>query len=190
MRTMLWSRVAGPVVPALAAALFLAACAGAGPGLPTVEPGGATAPTSSNAAAPQGTVSSDPAVAWPAFAACLRAHGLDVPDPQLDQQGQPDFGTIDLKSMITPAIGEACLPIVAAVTSVKPSAKSYTFDSLVAHAACLRSHGLPSYPDPDPNAASAQMAPGYDKADPTVNAALVACQGVLVAGSASPLPSR
>ncbi|HEY4754384.1 MAG TPA: hypothetical protein VIH37_13960 [Candidatus Limnocylindrales bacterium] len=126
-------------------------------------------------------------MAWPAFAACLRAHGLQVPDPVLDSQGQPNFGSLDLKSMITPAIATDCQPIVAGFRATK-GLTNYSFQSLVAHAACLRQHGLSNYPDPDPNASEQHLAPGFDKSDPTVNRALVACHALLVEVSASASP--
>ncbi len=184
------------VVVALAIALTVAACAAWPAQLPTAVAGSAASGSGSSSAAsaavpsPSG-VSSDPAVAWPAFAGCLRAHGLDVPDPALGSDGQPQFPAgLDLKTLITPAMDHDCSPILAAITASKgQSSHSYTFESLVAHAACLRAHGLTSYPDPNPNDPP-QLAPGYLKSDPTVNAALVACQGTLVDAAASPSPGR
>jgi hypothetical protein len=184
------------LAPALviACSMLLAACAGSSPGLPTAQPAAASGvPSGSSSPVASGsatTGSSDPAVAWPAFAACLRAHGLDVADPEVDDQGEPHFASgVDLSTVVTPAIQQACSPTIAAVTANK-AAKSYAFDSLVAHAACLRQHGLPNYPDPDPNAIEQRLAPGYSKADPTVNAAIIACAPLLIQATATPSPSQ
>ena len=142
------------------------------------QSGGSEAPDASRAAATG--ASTDARTAWLAFAACLRQHGFDVPDPQVNDAGQPDFGTVDIGSMLTGPVEQDCEPLVANVTSSKPAPKVYDFNSLLRHAACLRANGLPNYPDPDPNAAVQQLAPGYDKRDPTVAAALTACHSVLV----------
>jgi hypothetical protein len=176
-------------------AIVLSSCSTPAAGLPTAggpgpggSPAGSAAPSGSNV--PSG-VSTDPAVAWPAFAACLRAHGLNVADPVLNDQGEAQFTPgLDLKTLVAPAIEQACSPLIAGVTGTKAGAKSYDFDSLVAHAACLRQHGMPNYPDPDPNATVQQLAPGFSKADPVVNAALVACQSLLVQISPSPSASN
>jgi hypothetical protein len=178
-------------IVAVTALVALAGCGGTTPMLPSV-PGGSgprsSGPTAAGSAAEP--ASSDPAIAWPAFAACLRAHGLDVADPRVDERGQPDFGSVDLESLVTPAVQAACGPVIAGVTAAKSTQKTYDFDSLVAHAACMREHGLPDYPDPDPNAAVQALPPGLDKADPTVDAALRACVPLLVvvAGAASAVP--
>jgi hypothetical protein len=183
---------------------LVAACTGASPHLPTAGPGASGGPSaagvaggspaaSTGAGQVQATgepASSDPTVAWPAFAACLRAHGLNVADPQLDSAGNPDFGQLNLQALITPDIDRDCSPLVARITAAKAAAKQYDFASLVLHAACLRAHGLPNYPDPDPNAQVQTLAPGYSKADPTVNAALIACKPLLVQVGPSPSASR
>jgi hypothetical protein len=187
------------VVVTILLAAIAAACAPASAQLPTAAAPSAVPGASASSAsagspgpAPSG-VSADPAVAWPAFAACLRAHGADVPDPQIDSDGNPRFpANLDIKAILVaqPTTQQDCAPLLALVTETKGgSSHSYSFESLLAHAACLREHGLPDYPDPNPNE-EARLAPGYDKADPNVNAALVACQHVLVEGPASPGASQ
>ena len=175
------------------------ACSPTANGLPTALPGAngtaqATAATSGGAASPlpSGAIT-DPAEAWPAFAACLRGHGLQVDDPQVDADGNPTWSSGDFKKLITPQIEADCGPILAAVTeggdASGPSRKSYTYESQVAHAACMREHGLIGWPDPDPNDLSAGMPEGYDKRDPATFAALVACEHLLVETTASPSPA-
>jgi hypothetical protein len=53
----------------------------------------------------------------------------------------------------------------------------------------MRDHGLADWPDPDANDLEGGMPPGYDKADPTVYAGLVACERLLVETTASPSPA-
>ena len=140
---------------------------------------------------PSGAIT-DPFVAWPAFAACLRAHGLQVADPEVDASGNPQWAD-DLKANITDAIRAECAPIIAAVDeggTLKGGRRSatYSFDSEIAHAACMREHGLANWPDPNPNETGG-MPEGFDKADPTVLAALSACESLLVETTASPSPA-
>jgi len=202
MRLQPHPRITRRAAAAILLALAVAGCNAADVGLPTALPGlsgpatGSTAPggtageDGSPEPAPSG-VSTDPAVAWPAFAACLRAHGINVPDPVVDEQGEASWDTgIDFKSLMTRTTEHDCGPLIAALTKA-PGRRphSYTFDSEVAHSACLRDHGLTRYPDPDPND-SGGLAPGYDKGDPTVYAALVACESVLVEQTASPSPAQ
>ena len=183
-------------------ALLVAGCgSGGGGGLPTAlpdpstaaatgaAPGASSAAGSSSSPVPSG-LSTDPAVAWPAYAACLRSHGVDTPDPVIDENGDASWGSgFEVKDHITRPIEKDCGPLISALTKSggKPR-HSYTYESEVAHSACLRDHGLTSYPDPDPDNPG-RLAPGYDKGDPAVFAALTACESVLIEQTASPSPA-
>ncbi|MFI5226745.1 MAG: hypothetical protein ACHQ3P_08730 [Candidatus Limnocylindrales bacterium] len=161
-------------VSVFAAAVVLAACSGTSGGLPTAAGGGGSPDAGSSAG------STDPAEAWSAWAGCLRSHGLAVADPSIDPQGQPQFAPgLDLEHLVTTAMHSACDPLIQALTANRNNGTDYTFDSLVAFAGCLRLHGLPDYPDPNPNEPQG-LAPGYDKADPAVDAAISACHDLLV----------
>ena len=145
----------------------------------------------SGSPSPSGAIT-DPAAAWPAYASCLRAHGLDVPDPEIDPNGDPTWADgVDIKAGMNDQIRTDCGPIIATITSSgdRRPRRTYSFDSLVAHAACLRTHGLVDYPDPDPNDLAAGMPPGFDKSDQAVYDALVACESLLVETTASPSPA-
>lgn len=160
---------------AFAATVTLAGCGGPAVGLPTA-PGGGGSPVAGSTSGG----STDPTAAWSAWAGCLRGHGLAVADPSIDRQGQPHFASgVNLDQLVTTAMHTACDPLIQAVTASKGGGSTYTFDSLVAFAGCLRQHGLPDYPDPDPNEPQG-LAPGYDKAAPNVSAAIDACHDVLV----------
>lgn len=173
-----------------------AACAPAQNALPTALP--VAQPSAQASAGPAGGAESalpsgaltDPAQAWPAFAACLRAHGLQVADPEVDDNGDPVWAT-DIKQGMTNKIQADCAPTIAGVSDTKDGRHrpTYTYESELANAACMRDHGLTNWPDPDPNNLAAQMPPGFDKADPSVYAALVACEHVLVEATASPSPA-
>jgi hypothetical protein len=182
-----------------------AACSPTANALPTALPeaAGSAAPkpnasglapvAAASGAVPSGAIT-DPAVAWPAFAACLRAHGLDVADPEVDDNDDPVWTSgVDLKRLITDQMLDDCGPIVAAVNDSGGRGKdharpSFSFDSLVAHATCMREHGLTEWPDPDPDVLDAGMPAGFDKTDTNVLAALIACENLLVEATASPSP--
>ncbi len=152
-----------------------AACSPAPNALPTVLPGaGESAPASADATGgpasslPSGAIT-DPAEAWPAFAACLRSHGLQVADPEVDANGDPSWTGGDFKKLITAQIQTDCNPIIAAVNEAGGKGRqrpSYSYESQVAHADCMREHGLADWPDPDPNDLSAGMPAGYRQARP------------------------
>ena len=174
-----------------------AACSPASNALPTALP--AAQPSAQAIAGPAAGAASalpsgaltDPGQAWPAFAACLRAHGAEIADPEVDDNGDPVWADPDaLKAGMTPQIQAACGPIVALIRQAGSgrSRATYTYESELANAACMRQRGVPDWPDPDPNLAGG-MPEGFDKADPTVYAALVACEHVLVEAAASPSPA-
>jgi hypothetical protein len=186
---------------ALTLVVLATACGGTATALPTVLPGTAGVGQASSAAAgsggpdasalPSGAIT-DPLVAWPAFAACLRSHGIQVADPELDANGDPQWAD-DIKKGMTDAISRDCSPILAAITEGGPASNgrrpaTYSFDSEVAHAACMREQGLVNWPDPNPNETGG-MPEGFDKSDPTVRAALTACESLLVETTASPSPA-
>jgi hypothetical protein len=174
----------------------VAACDSAANALPTALPGAggaaSVAPSGlgpDGSPLPSGTIT-DPNEAWPAFAACLRSHGLQIADPEVDANGDPHWGD-DLKAQMTDPIAQACGPVIAGITESgtgRRKPRTYSFESLVANAACMREHGLPDYPDPNPNTANQGLADGYDKGNPTVMAALIACEDILVETTPSASP--
>jgi hypothetical protein len=122
-----------------------------------------------------------------AFSVCMRSHGVPTfPDPD-------SSGTIQVPSSI-----DDRLPTVRAAyracRSLAPSGGSLTGqgpvmqqDQLLAFAKCMRSHGVPNFPDPqivngtlDIGATHGQI----DLSSPIVTAAMAACRSTLGANSA------
>jgi len=196
------SRMLRSLMLALGVAALTGGCNSAANALPTALPGvgesAAPGADASGVANPSGALPSgaitDPAEAWPAFAACLRAHGANVADPEVDQNGDPHWGD-DLKRYMTEPIHAACKDIIAAIDEggtskggrVRPA---FSYDSQLAHAECMRSHGFPTWPDPDANSDGWSMPEGFDKADPKVLAGLIACEPLLDEATASPSPAQ
>jgi hypothetical protein len=123
--------------------LALTGCAGAG---------STAAPPS-----PGTSVQQQARAVWLDYARCARTHGApDFPDPQLDSQGRASFtngpqvkqemGTSQVMSACTrildrlPASAQQPLPVSAA-----------QLRQLLAFARCMRTHGAPGFPDPQPN---------------------------------------
>jgi hypothetical protein len=80
-----------------------------------------------------------------AYAACIRQHGVPAfPDP--NSQGVfPNSGGLDLSSAQFKAAAAAC-------KSLEPSPNTSRYQAgyqqLLKYSACMRSHGITSYPDP------------------------------------------
>jgi hypothetical protein len=89
------------------------------------------------------------------FVACLRAHGIDVPDPQFGLDGSiiggaAAFAAIDVMSPEFLDAAEACQDILAALQPVlDPEALAERNAELLRFAECMRREGV-DFPDPDP----------------------------------------
>jgi hypothetical protein len=85
------------------------------------------------------------------LAHCVRAHGLaDFPDPQVGSDGVARFP--DSAPRVPVATQQACRSIAARIppqyTSTAP-ASSGDYRKLLTFARCVRSHGMPDWPDPN-----------------------------------------
>jgi hypothetical protein len=84
--------------------------------------------------------------------ACARKHGMpSVPDPTLGANGQVTFpgGT----PTPTPEVRSACaaqIRAAQAASSTLPNLSSSDMQALLRWAACMRAHGFPHWPDPNP----------------------------------------
>ncbi|MEW5991123.1 MAG: hypothetical protein AB1736_07215 [Chloroflexota bacterium] len=143
-------------LPLLAATLVVAlvamACGGsAGPGVATLE---SADPAASGDATPAPSV--DPEEAALAFAECMRDHGIDMPDPQIDSNGNMrvtigaggNIGEIDRETM--EAAQEACRELLPGAGLARPGGRELTPEDeerILAFAECMREHGI-DVPDP------------------------------------------
>jgi hypothetical protein len=125
-----------------------------------------------------------------AFAQCLRDQGLDVPDPEVDADGnlrlvrpnQGDGQQVDRETI--EAARAACSDILEGVSfGIRDRDRTDIEDTLVEFASCMRDHG---YEMPDPDFA-AQPGPGggggpfgeIDRTDPAFIEASEACGEIL-----------
>ena len=130
-------------VAAVAVATAALACGGGPTAAHVASAGGHATPT---AAADQRT-------ATLRYTACMRAHGANLPDPTFDQHGNPQWppGT-DVKGTGNQAAAQACRSILPTSGS-DPNHPPPTAAQLAQRtrlAQCMRQHGFPDFPDPDP----------------------------------------
>ena len=91
-----------------------------------------------------------PAQIWHELVACARAHGdPNLPDPTIDSQGQAHFppGT-DTPS---PATQQACQSIYNRLPASVRNGNAPDIQMATRFAACMRTHGLSDWPDPNPD---------------------------------------
>jgi hypothetical protein len=156
---------------ALAAAGGLTAC------------GGSSSPNSS--AASQGTGQQRAVAALTQFAACARAHGIPVPDP--NPQGQiPGAEQLKQQYVNTPqgqATLRACGSYLKKANAQQTAANTQqSRQATLLFARCMRAHGIP-VPDPGSNG---EINPGavasINKASPQVQQAARACTSQIATG--------
>jgi hypothetical protein len=122
-----------------------------------------------------------------AFAKCMRDQGIDMPDPQFDggrvMQRGPDQRVSPEKMR---RADEACRKYREEIEppELSPEQQQEMKDGALAHAKCMREHGLENFPDPtfDENGgAQIRIGPGtgLDPDDPDFKAAEEACRDEL-----------
>jgi hypothetical protein len=187
--------------PALipAVVLLAAACGGggSGSGVASLQGGGDDAGSSTTAAA----AAVDPEQAMLDFTACMREHGVDMADPQVDSAnggfafsfgaaGPGDGSAPDNAEMEKMrAASESCSQYLEGVVQQfeRPD-MSEMQDTMLAFAQCMRDNGV-DMPDPDfsSDGPAFQVGPGggdqsLDPGDPTFQAAQEACSEIFGGG--------
>jgi len=182
---------------ALAAIAFLAACSGAAqaPRVATLDNPDASA---SPGAYP--SASADPQESLLAYAQCMRDNGVDMPDPQVVEDGDgrmgfsvggPGGGTAPSKDAFEKA-DAVCRHFLASIVQDKggPQMSAEDQDKVLQFARCMREHGV-DMPDPDFSGGGVMIkgGPGEDSSGPKFDpsskefqAAQDACQSLLPGG--------
>jgi hypothetical protein len=126
-----------------------------------------------------------------AFAQCMRDHGVDMPDPEFDDNGRGVGGAIrvggdeGLDEDDFEAAQQACEDLVEDVQGSfgmdDPEQRAKMQEQMLAFSQCMRDHGI-DMPDPQFNedgGATIQGGPGgaIDPDDPDFQAAEEACRG-------------
>lgn len=147
-----------------------------------------SSPVSVEDSGPAGEVDTEAAML--AMAACIRDQGVDVADPEVDEDGnvQPprpvDPAGIDRATLLTAR--EACAEHLEGIEfGFEGVDQTELVDTLLAYATCMRDNGY-DMPDPDISAVGAGPGQGgagpfgeLDRSDPDFATAQEACQDVL-----------
>ena len=159
------------------------------------SPVGSSGGTSGSAGAPSGNAAGRASYAlvrgsvsqMTKFAACVRSHGEpNFPDP--NAQGQFSMsvvtaGGIDPRSPQLGRAVQACekdLP-KSGSAALSPAAQAQARQQALAFATCMRSHGVPNFPDPPPGGQAIRILPGsgVDPQSPQYQTATTACRKYL-----------
>jgi hypothetical protein len=159
--------------------LLASACGGSsGAGVARI---GSTTTSNGGSAAPSGSGSADPA----AFSACMRKHGVpNFPDP--DSQGRlmlsPGAG-LNPASPQFRAAQRACKGLLPTGGKPDPQAQAAFLKQALRFSQCMRSHGVPNFPDPKASGNGIGLTigkgSGVDPNSPKFKAAQQACQSLL-----------
>jgi hypothetical protein len=145
---------AGAALAALALTLALAACGGEGADPQVASLGGATTSAEQEGENDNGDDADEgnPEEALLAYARCMREHGVDVPDPQVDEDGRTEFrlvrprGNEEKFQEAQEACGEHLEN--ARPRNLDPEQEQEIREAMLAFAKCMREHGV-DMPDPE-----------------------------------------
>jgi hypothetical protein len=176
-------------------ALGVAGCGG-GSSAPPVASLAATSSAATAAAAPQGGAPSggpgsggesslSVGSGGRAFSACMRSHGVpNFPDP--NGKGELTFGSsdgIDPSSPKFQSAQTACQKVLPKHAPASPAQVAKMQAMALKYSACMRSHGVPKFPDPTFSAGGVGLridrASGIDPNSPQFRSAQKVCQGNL-----------
>jgi hypothetical protein len=153
------------VSAALAATVVLAAC------------GASSEKSSTGASAGGSSASSGTSNAQDAarvkLLQCVREQGVDVPDSVLDTGALAQLSSAERRRAEAALRGPCKKYASKAFGDTDPQSPEF-LDALTKYTVCLRKNGA-NVPDPDPNAPRAGLM-SLDQSDPTVAAAMAACQ--------------
>lgn len=173
------------ITAALGLALIAAGCGGGSNG-PGVAGGGSN---KTHAAASTGSASGSPIAQLYAFSRCMRRQGLaDFPDPTtsgpgvgLALNGGPG-SDLNRDNPRFKAAKQACQYLLKGGSQATQSVQKM-YDE-VHWARCMRSHGLPSFPDPNGQTGAFDRSK-FDENSPAFQTASIACRSLRPAG---PIP--
>jgi hypothetical protein len=125
-----------------------------------------------------------------AFSECMRSHGVpDYPDPNSDGQiviqGQKLGGSAGQAGIAQ----NACQHLLASGGQINGAQQQQELSQALKYAACMRSHGIPNFPDPSVvnggGAIGQRLPPGISPSSPQFQAANQACRQYQPGGKSS-----
>lgn len=197
-------------VALVAAGALIAGCGGGGPTTGGVASLGShaskTSTTSSTAAGSTGGGESSPDSQAVAYSACMRSHGVpNFPDPKVSTNGNEVKVAIGINPSISgnpqfKSAQQACSKLLPGGGpgsgpnhQISPQEQSQYLKA----AACIRSHGIPNFPDPTFSGGGVHIEhQGLNESSPAFKAAVQACESLIPGGlhgdrgtSARPAPA-
>ncbi len=114
------------------------------------------------------------------FSGCMRAHGLsDFPDPTVGSNGLPNWSGVDNQAPAYKAADQVCkqdLPEIGPHTSAE---KATAQAAALKYATCMRSNGVPDFPDPNGQGLIQVNATGtLEPSSPAFHKAEAACKSL------------
>jgi hypothetical protein len=173
----------GALVLTLASVLLVAAgCGGGAPGSAVANVGATT--TGSDGAQPTQNSSSGKPDNGRAFSACMRRNGVpSFPDPSASGGITINGGRgLNPDSAQFKAAETKCQKLLPNGGKGSPAEQAKMQEEALRYSACMRSHGVPKFPDPQFSAGSTRIkigGNGIDPRSPTFQAAQKACASVL-----------
>jgi hypothetical protein len=184
-------RRGGILAVAAGLALLTAACSGGTSSAVGTASTGGTSSTGSTASTGTGGASSAYVSDKLGLARCLRTHGVpDYPDPNADGQEPPNS-----KQLIRTTQGQAAVSACSSwgnrIHNDVAAGNQAVLAEYVRFAECMRSHGLPNFPDPAYAEGRVEFVlsasrDGFDPHSPQVLAKAHECESVLPPGSGLP----
>lgn len=118
-----------------------------------------------------------------AYAQCIRAHGIpDFPDPNSKGQFLVPNGSSGSLSNVSSAVAgaatKACQKLVPPSMPGPSGSQGSSTSNEVKFSQCMRSHGVPNFPDPNPNG-GITLPPGMNPQSPQFQAAQKDCQSLM-----------
>jgi len=172
------------------AASFLAPAVAAGCGILIAACGYSSSPNSA-----QTNTNASNAALLVKYSDCMRSHGVpSFPDPSTSQSGNNSFGIdgfnfnlpagLNMQSPAYQSAGKACQPLVAGGgdgPAGNPAFAAKAKQAALAHAQCMRSHGVPNFPDPKVSMSGGGISvssggPGLNPQSPAFQRAQKICQ--------------
>jgi hypothetical protein len=163
-----------PLVLVAALTALAAGCGGGGHGSVAVSSPASLDPNAKEAKARQ-------------FVQCARQNGVpNVQDPTVDGQGNvhvPPPPGLDQKSAVVQHVLQICGKYMQGVLDDPGQTPQQRHDLMLKYATCIRAHGVPNFPDPDPSSGDIPINKQQLRAAPRFPAASRACEVVLNGGS-------
>jgi hypothetical protein len=115
-----------------------------------------------------------------AYAQCMQSHGIkNFPEPNSSGQLTLTQGQSlpDTSSPRFQAAAKTCRALNPAGVAPNPAQQAEQLQADIAYAKCMRAHGVPNFPDPDPNTGDSFALQGIDVNSSQVQSANTACGG-------------